>query len=284
MFFCTAILLFVSDPPHILPRQFIDFQQSYLVGLWFSLRTHASQIWQNPQQLMHSLELPGPTGPRLSVYQKLVPSGITPTQRLHTKTSNLNSEPPSRSQTPVPRVVTEFATPRPQQASGSSQATPRSPSITRRVSYAPAPTVAHQNQQQQPGYTPLMESVDHAIKNNNMPQIQLSESMTADDFTRAVAVATVSALRHQQNHSFSPSRARISGLGEVEADGGGHGGHDAPSWTRTFSACVLLGCTALYAIIAGGCSASHFGGPRLIFFLLRNPRRCRRCRFGGLGH
>lgn len=97
-----------------------------------------------------------------------------------------------------------------------------------------------------------MDSVDHALKNTNIPPMQLSDSMTADDFTRAVAVATVSALRHQQTHALSPARARTSGLsGEVEAESGGHGGHDAPSWTRTFSAAVLLGCTALYAIIAG---------------------------------
>jgi Ca2+:H+ antiporter len=34
-------------------------------------------------------------------------------------------------------------------------------------------------------------------------------------------------------------------------DGQGHGGHDAPSWSRLLSASVLLGCTFLYAIIAG---------------------------------
>jgi Ca2+:H+ antiporter len=32
--------------------------------------------------------------------------------------------------------------------------------------------------------------------------------------------------------------------------GGEHGGHDAPSWSRTTSASVLLFCTALYAVIA----------------------------------
>lgn len=94
-----------------------------------------------------------------------------------------------------------------------------------------------------------MESVDHAIKNTGIPPMQLPENMTTDDFTRAVAVATVSALRHQQT-SNSPARVRTSGA-EGEVDGGGHGGHDAPSWTRFFSAAVLLGCTALYAIIAG---------------------------------
>lgn len=83
--------------------------------------------------------------------------------------------------------------------------------------------------------------------------MQLPENLTTDDFTRAVAVATVSALRHQQAYSQSPARARGSALGanDVQEDVGGHGGHDAPSWSRTTSASVLLACTALYAAIAG---------------------------------
>lgn len=68
--------------------------------------------------------------------------------------------------------------------------------------------------------------------------------MTTDDFTRAVAVATVSALRHQQAHAHSKARSGEEG-------GGGEQGHDGPSWSRTTSASVLLGCTALYAVIAG---------------------------------
>lgn len=193
---------------------------------------------------MHALELPGPQGPRLSVYQKLVPN-----HRLNAKPSNLYNEVPSRAQTPVPRSAADPST-RSQQVSGSSQPPPLSPSLTRRVSYAPTPAAVHQNSNQV-GYTPIMESVDHAIKSSNISAMHLSDSMTSDDFTRAVAVATVSALRHQQTHAFSPNRARVSGVsGEAETEGG-HGGHDAPSWTRTFSAGVLLGCTALYAIIAG---------------------------------
>ena len=70
--------------------------------------------------------------------------------------------------------------------------------------------------------------------------------MTTDDFTRAVAVATVSALRHQQVHGQGSAKLRVS-----EHEAGGHGGHEAPSWSRTTSASVLLACTALYAIIAG---------------------------------
>jgi Ca2+:H+ antiporter len=112
-----------------------------------------------------------------------------------------------------------------------------SPSSYRKVSYSAS---------QQPSFTPVLESVNHVVKNTDLQQMQLPHSMTTDDFTRAVAVATVSALRHQQTHDQSPARVRISG-----ADHEAPGGHDAPSWSRTTSASVLLACTFLYALIAG---------------------------------
>jgi len=235
------------------------FIQSYLIGLWFSLRTHASQIWQNPQPLLHSLELPGPSGPRLSVYQRHPGSiNATPSHRgLNRKASNVTNTgtvTPERSQTPVPRVVTEFTTSRPQHPSASSQGRPVSPILNRRVSYAPTPAPPPHGHQQ-PGYTPLLESVDHAIKNTG----NLPENMTTDDFTRAVAVATVSALRHQQSHAQSPARTRMSGLGGDAETEASHGGHEGPSWSRTTSAAVLLGCTALYAVIAGKALVKHVG-------------------------
>jgi len=112
-----------------------------------------------------------------------------------------------------------------------------SPSSHRKVSYSAS---------QPPNFLPVFESVNHAVKNTDLQQMQLPQSMTTDDFTRAVAVATVSALRHQQTRAHSPGRVRTSG-GEHEAPGG----HDAPSWSRTTSASVLLACTFLYALIAG---------------------------------
>ncbi|TFK40690.1 hypothetical protein BDQ12DRAFT_679869 [Crucibulum laeve] len=225
MYFCTAILLF-----------------SYLIGLWFSLRTHASQIWQNPQQLLHPLELP--THNRLSLYHKLIPSSHgTGTRRpdsLQRKPSAGNNlGVPNACQTPGPRDGSQSLPNTSNAPSRGNQSL--SPSFNRRVSYAPA--------SQQPAFTPVLESVDQAIKNTGLTNIQLPEPMTTDEFTRAVAVATVSALRHQQAHPHSPARPRGSGIAESEA-AGGHSGHDAPSWSRTTSASVLLACTALYAIIA----------------------------------
>jgi Ca2+/H+ antiporter len=103
------------------------------------------------------------------------------------------------------------------------------------------------------------------------------ESLTTDDFTRAVAVATVSALRQQQAHSHSPGRMR-SATAEPESTGaGGHGGHDAPSWSRTTSASVLLACTALYAVIAGMCFDRVMSICSSLFFFLFSRATCGRC-------
>lgn len=175
---------------------------------------------------------------RLPLYHRVVPSGQS-TQRtnLNHKVStatNLGTSPP---QTPLPR---DSSQPPAQRVSQLTQ--PSSPTMLRRVSYAvPREPV---------GFTPVLESVDHAVKTTaGLQPMQLPEAMTADEFTRAVAVATVSALRHQQQHQtpHSPARARGSGAMGDEAAGG----HEAPSWSRTVSASVLLICTALYAVIAG---------------------------------
>lgn len=167
---------------------------------------------------------------------------------------------------------TSYRTPasKPVESTTSQQRVSRSPvsPTLRRVSYAPPPT-QH--------YTPLIESVDLAIKNTQLP-----ESLTKDDFTRAVAVATVSALRHQQGQGISPGRLRVSVASDADTGVGGHTGHEAPEWSRATSAAVLLACTALYAIIAGvSCSMPTF------FQLIKTFRAtcgCRRLRAKGFRH
>jgi Ca2+:H+ antiporter len=245
MYFCAAVLLFVGplvdyDSCHCSIHPLL---QSYLVGLWFSLRTHASQIWQNPQQLLH----PNESG-RMSLYHKIVPpSNFIPGV----------SKPGSQRDASTARPKSSFVgadgvSPGPPNVAAPPQSdcvAPADPSATtsssvlsaiNRTSY-PNPPVSPT-----PGsLVPILESVDHALKDTGLRSAQLPP----DDFTRAVAVATVSALRHQQ---VQARRVRNAQLGDEE-DPAGHGGHEAPSWSRAGSASVLLACTALYAVIAGGC-------------------------------
>jgi len=193
---------------------------------------------------------------RLSIYHKLVPGGVTNfagpqrrSQSLHRKPSsgiNAGSESLSGGQTPVPRNVDHTQTGALLQKPLTQ---PLSPAFPRRVSYVTSSVPQVVNQA---SFLPASESVEHTFGHNASQQ--LPDAMTADDFTHAVAVATVSALRQQQTHFQSPARARVSeGVMSGEAEGGSsQGGHDAPSWSRTISASVLLTCTALYALIAGG--------------------------------
>ncbi|KIK59230.1 hypothetical protein GYMLUDRAFT_74516 [Collybiopsis luxurians FD-317 M1] len=268
MFFCAAILIF-----------------SYLVGLWFSLRTHASQIWQNPQQLLTSSDLPvhsnlpqSTPNARQSLYHKLVPAGMQRT--ISHRASNLSTSTSGGGGRPQSPVV-PFTPGGTGIAGNNAQKGPSSPTMQRRVSYAPTSIAIPPS----PGVgghgvlpTPVLESVDQAVNavkgagelGGGGGSLQIPGTISTDEFTRAVAVATVSALRHQQQaHAGiggvqSPMRAKHStavqivggdGAGGQGAHGGaggggGHGGHDAPSWSRFTSASVLLACTALYAIIA----------------------------------
>ncbi|OCF75230.1 calcium/proton exchanger [Kwoniella mangroviensis CBS 8886] len=233
MYCCAGILLF-----------------SYLIGLWFSLRTHAAQIWQNPQQLMKSDEA--------NAIQAMHPAvKATLTQRITPQAVMQHILPLHKSTTASPV-----------QPSRSTQGSPKA-SISRLPSHLginkpPSNATATVQEEQgdhgegsggrltsstfnlPAGYTPFLDSVDKDLKNssNHLTPMRLPSTLTTEDFTRAVAVATVSALRHQGSIIGS------GGSQVEESEEEEHGGHEAPSWTRGVSAGVLLGCTLLYAIIA----------------------------------
>ncbi|KAG9046632.1 hypothetical protein FS837_003954 [Tulasnella sp. UAMH 9824] len=235
MYFCAGILLF-----------------SYLIGMWFSLRTHASQIWQNPQQLMNPLEagshITSATGGRLSMYNKLA---AQQTKKLLRKASILTTGTDMGSTLEHRSGSGDGAPPTPYLGpnAGGSNLAPPSP-ILRRVSYAPggpsqSPSRALGSSSTPMGVVPILETVSTAVKDPTHPTLPLPSNLTTEDFTRAVAV-TVSALRQHEG----PATASHVGPDGAEHGGGGHDGHEAPSWSRTTSATVLLSCTVLYAAIA----------------------------------
>ncbi|KAI6158846.1 Sodium/calcium exchanger protein-domain-containing protein [Pisolithus thermaeus] len=228
MYLCAVVLLF-----------------SYLIGLWFSLRTHASQIWQNPRQLLQPLEIPSVN--RLSAHLRgSLPmpysSGIGPRRR-RSNVASVDGDVETCSQPPVSRSA-ELGTQQQQQ---------QQPQQCQQQPGSPRPPVSPSIRRVQPGIqniTPIIESVDLALKNSQLHPAQFPENLTQDDFTRAVTVATVSALRHQQAAQVqSPARVKLAGAHDGEGVSG-HTGHEAPEWSRTTSAAVLLACTALYAVIA----------------------------------
>ncbi|GAK66201.1 calcium permease [Moesziomyces antarcticus] len=206
---------------------------SYGVGLWFSLRTHASQIWQNPQPVQHGAGMVSnqatlahfPSAQRASIYKRLVPAAVM--QQL-LPTSQAGDRPAGQSS-----AVSTGA------ASGSGTVKGVGGGHTRQGTDAT-----------QDGPRPL----------------QLPEHFSQEVYDRAVAL-TASAFhnvmqqQHQHEQAATGERGHLRhpvGGGAAqkhvsmheEEEAQGHGGHDAPSWSRGTSLTVLLSCTVLYAIIA----------------------------------
>lgn len=231
-------------------------QQSYLIGLWFSLRTHAAQIWQNPQQLMKAEEHPAAApglhpSLRSTLVQRATPQAVMqhvlPIHKDRAPDTGLNS--PIISTAPSQAGTLRLQPPKTAPLPGHANASANDDNKLH---------VSSGNFNLPPGYTPFLESVDQNLKQqqSSLAPMQLPSALTTEDFTRAVAVATVSALRHQgsiihsQQGSARKERAPVvQPKGEEEQEEAG--GHEAPSWTRGVSAGVLLACTLLYALIAG---------------------------------
>ncbi|KAJ9125134.1 hypothetical protein QFC22_000088 [Naganishia vaughanmartiniae] len=246
---------------------------AYLIGLWFSLRTHASQIWQNPQQLMKLDEVPaGAMHPahRTTVYQRLTPQAVM--QQLLPTVKPLDQTPAS-----APAITRRNARSEVQPFRSPGRRS-RQPSYAGRLDYGQpvskpqrtASLLSSVSQTPLLNATPRMSSQgaqQHRPNNNELSDLQLpphieGEAFNTEEFTRAVAVATVNALKSHENAVAREWRqAKAAALPPIDgiappataASGeqeGGHGGHEGPSWSRTVSTCVLLGCTVLYAIIA----------------------------------
>lgn len=237
---------------------------SYGIGLWFSLRTHASQIWQNPQpapaqaavnQNQHMQQAQGalagqlgqqpgadvittapstiqiPSAQRASIYQRILPASVVhqllPTSALRPQSqgalssgdrnSTRQEAPENNAREPPPLRLPEAFS---QQEYAKAMA----------LTASAFQTALHQEQQrqQEPNaqHSRLSVNSQPGSANAAMPRARQSSQLVAAD----------------------PRRSSVMEHGGDDA--GGHGGHDAPSWSRAVSLTVLISCTVLYAIIA----------------------------------
>ncbi|BGO95577.1 hypothetical protein NBRC10512_004175 [Rhodotorula toruloides] len=201
---------------------------SYLIGLWFSLKTHASQIWQNAQPAHeHGAARPlsgaqhASLADRRSIYQRLVPANLI--QQVKRRPSAMGKSP----------LQTPFLAP------ASLEMPPQTPGLKPDGS---APQSAHRPEHSQ---------------QQHFESVQLPHGLTADEFSRAFEIVASAAPALRPHAGAAQLHRASSHMREVSApqhgkeeEAGGHGGHDAPNWSRTKSATVLLACTVLYAIIA----------------------------------
>lgn len=245
---------------------------SYGIGLWFSLRTHASQIWQNAQPQPSTLLSSGAeahahgalsghayhaahpgavnqvnagsmpisgmpvnqANPRNSVYRRLLPAGIA--QQLLPGSQRHTSGQSQTVRSNQSRSAGERRADDREWSAGSGQPPP--------PLQLPETMSAEEYER---NYGPSGPP-NHARQTGSVTsqgQIRRLSYLTSTDHTRQG-----SHLLHHAHQASQPHGHASQPPGAVESAEGGHGGHDAPSWTRTTSLIVLISCTVLYAIIA----------------------------------
>ena len=238
---------------------------SYLIGLWFTLRTHAAVIWNNEPEEKKPIQ-GGPNGsishshhqhqhqhfknqslatgvaPRGSIkdsqlYQRILGQSLkqiglndtVPEEPEAEHQAMLNSPPPQNS----PHIVPPKA--------GDGEPSILSNSMAESFSVI----------------TGLTHDQNEQLQRHVAEVAATAATVAARDVGRGArkSTASIHAPGSQDTYRKVSSRPatvvdETEGLITADAASHGGGGHDAPNWSRMKSAVILLGATLLYAIIA----------------------------------
>ena len=238
---------------------------SYIIGLWFTLRTHAATIWNIEIEEKRTHVHPVPNGSMS--HQPLHGSGPKPQTSSSSKdsTGGRNASTTIRDTQLYKRILS--------QSLKQEGLSPRSPEDFRQPSGS-----SNNNHGQQPHVVPPKgQDNDNTVPDDNTSQRSikvagLSEEEhnilirhVAEMAATAAAVAARDAVNTPRKVSTS-TRAVVQRTAKASApptgashdehetaanaEGPAGGGHDAPNWGRVKSAVILLGATVLYAVIA----------------------------------
>lgn len=216
---------------------------SYAIGLWFTLRTHAAVIWNTEQDEKKQEEqqlraMSGRSAPRSGYPSMAEASGVD-----------------IRDSAVFKRTLGQTLKQVGLQPSGSVNGTVATPHLPppRNDSIGSGVHI--------PGFSDAQNSelVHHIAE-----IATTAATAAARDARSGMAKGTAPNTPHlTQGHSSTtggsthrPHHVRTATFHDHEdpvgaqADAAGHGGHDAPNWSRLKSAVILMGATVLYAIIA----------------------------------
>ncbi|KAM0269682.1 hypothetical protein ACHAPA_003888 [Fusarium lateritium] len=220
---------------------------SYLIGLWFTLRTHAAVIWnaevdeKRHEEHMHSSSL------RTSqVHTHVHPPATAETSGTDVRDSQLYKRILGQSlkQTGIGELSRQSSTVGQTPAPNGSASTPH--------------VVPPKSSGGEPSRTvlgvPGLSEADNKILVREVAEIAAAAATIAsrERMTRKPSVLPIA---HASGARPSASRTHTHVDG-AETEGAAteahqaHGGHDAPNWSRAKSAIILLGATILYAVIA----------------------------------
>ena len=234
---------------------------SYIIGLWFTLRTHAAVIWNTELDEKKPVPFHGPNG-------NISHNPSTAQQIGHKQHSGSTSGSVGRNQIKdtqlYKRILGQSLNQVGLPAQGAEEL--HRPSTTNEGGQAPNPMpyiVPPKSGGAESSLADSASATNVHMDGLNEEQIRQVAEMAATAAAVAARDATRDPKRTQvASHSNmvhghrAPSRA-----GTIRGDNdeaavtetvapGASGGHDAPNWSRTKSAIILLGATILYAVIA----------------------------------
>lgn len=218
---------------------------SYLIGLWFTLRTHAAVIWNaEVEEKRHEEHL------QASTIRSSQPSAADTTgadiRESHLYKRILGQ---SLKQAGIQQRGEEVS----RQASTTGQdAGPNGVAGTPHVVPPKAGDLAKSTIN-----FPGLSQADNTLLAREVAQIAATAATIASRDRERVArkISTPGGAQHgtttsARHHSTREADDVTAAADTATAHAGGHGGHDAPNWSRAKSSIILLGATLLYAIIA----------------------------------
>ncbi|KAG6004994.1 hypothetical protein E4U21_000566 [Claviceps maximensis] len=218
---------------------------SYLIGLWFTLRTHAAVIWNAEVEEKRLDELPHVPAVRGSQPSAADATGAD------IRESHLYKRILGQS---LKQVGLQ---PRPEESIRQTSGVTTSSDVNASANGG-VPGTLH--------VVPPKGGADTARSTINVPGLSQADNtalarevaqiaatavtLASRDRDRSRKVSSVPGPHGSVRHHPVPADEGTVAAETATAHAGGHGGHDAPNWGRSKSAIILLGATLLYAVIA----------------------------------
>ncbi|KAL2184743.1 hypothetical protein L209DRAFT_399117 [Thermothelomyces heterothallicus CBS 203.75] len=225
---------------------------SYVIGLWFTLRTHAAVIWNMEiEEKKHEEHHTPHQTPRPLGNPSTGEASATDIRDSHLYKRILGQSLRQVGQYPLPDDETRQDTPL---LGGGANSTP----------HVVPPKPAGYGTTEATGPTISIPGLTEAQNSNLVHQVAEIAATAATVAARNVQghrrgpPGVISTAAHHATSGGHSGTARSGafipgqddGAGPTGAQADSHGGHDAPNWSRLKSSIILMGATVLYAVIA----------------------------------
>lgn len=228
---------------------------SYIIGLWFTLRTHAAVIWNNEvdekkaQDAQHATQAQQQTfsgGPHGRLQRQTTEGSSNEAVRAEIRDSQLYKRILGQSLKQV------GLGPREEGSRHDSASEPAGPNGSIQTPHLVPPKSSGGDSVRSDINIPgLSEAENTNLVREVAEMAATAATLAARDATRAPR--KTSAVANNPSSSHKPSAIRAAVVHEPEegvAAEAHSGGHDAPNWSRMKSSIILCAATVLYALIA----------------------------------